>query len=82
MEVDSTEQIAGNTALQEAAGSIAERMCPKLVSKGDEKSAKEKEKKAMSLLQTADEPAFRIGTVVAAGRKAKSRVIYLGVSAK
>jgi phosphoribosylformylglycinamidine cyclo-ligase len=44
--------------------------------------AKDKEKKAMALLQKAEEPAFRIGSVVAAGRKGKSRVLYLAARSK
>ena len=41
-----------------------------------------KEKKAMSLLEKAGEPAFRIGTVVPVGRKVKSRVVYLSTPSK
>ena len=44
--------------------------------------AKRNEKKALSILKEVGEPAFRIGTVVAAGRKGKPRVIYQGASAK
>ncbi len=44
--------------------------------------SKKNEKKAFELLKKAKEPAFRIGTVIPAARKAKSRVSYVGTSAK